>query len=513
MSPWARGASIAVLLLAWAVRVYRLDTQPVWLDEAFSVWMASHPLPDIVSWVRALDQHPPGYYLLLHGWMRVFGESPWAIRSLSLWGGMLAVALGMAVARRVAGTRLMLLSGVVLAFSPFGVRYAQEARMYAWVLAAVGLSLWGAIRMWQRPGDFQGVLAFALGAAWAAWFHNVALLYPAAVFPILWWAGPRTHRRTVLWAGGFFLLLWGPWLPSLVVQAQGVAQRFWVPPLSPRSVAAAMVAFCCPFFPGPELAGVFALAWGGAIAWGGWAAMRRARTRARGAGLLVAVVVLPPTVVLLVSLVRPILVPRVLIWVLLPAWVLFAYGMLHIPTRFRWALLGGLLLVDLLSLQGYFFRYQKEAWDQVAAYVANHARPQDLILFEAGWVQLPFDYYFRTFHVPLEEHGLPVDPFVTRELEPPMRVEDLPRLYTLLAGRDRVWVVLSHVPFTDPQGLVEAAVRSRFQCREHRFVGVRLLECRSPPERCRAFGADEFSEMNSAVGMGGRTPHAKGCSW
>ena len=43
---------------------------------------------------------------------------------------------------------------------------------------------------------------------------------------------------------------------------------------------------------------------------------------------------------------------------------------------------------------------------------------------------------------------------------------DLPRLRGLTAGRDRVWLVLSHSFDTDPQGLTRRALEAEFPCFE-----------------------------------------------
>ncbi len=471
---------LVILLSAWAVRAFHLDAQPLWLDEAFSVWMAAHPAQEILFWTRTLDQHPPLYYLLLYLWTRVWGDGEWSVRFLSLAGGWLAVALSMAIARHLGGRRLMGFSGILVAFSPFFVRYAQEARMYAWVLSAVALGLWGAVRLWYRPDDRFGGIALVLGSALAAWLHNVALLFPLGIFPLLIWRAHRVRTQSPAWIlkmFGLFLLLWGGWIPALVGQIWRMARRFWVPPLSVYRMITLLASFSCPFSPTGLIVRLCAPLWMLGTLWGGWQLIRQPRPRDRGALLLLVTAWVPLVIVLLISLVRPILVPRVLIWLLLPALIMLAYGIASLSQRWRYVLLSAIVVINGLSLQGYFVRFHKEPWDQVAAYVAHHVQPGDLLLFEAGWVRLPFDYYFRADVSPLEEHGLPADPFVTGTLEPPFHASDIPRLLHLITGRERVWVVLSHVPYTDPHRLAERTLRAHLQCREERFQDIRVLEC------------------------------------
>ena len=75
---------VLVSLLALALRVYQIDRESFWLDEAFSYWrLLSDSSEEIIFRQEARDEHPPFYSLILHYWMKIFGESDWAIRFLS----------------------------------------------------------------------------------------------------------------------------------------------------------------------------------------------------------------------------------------------------------------------------------------------------------------------------------------------------------------------------------------------------------------------------------------------
>ena len=69
----------AITLLALALRVVRLDFQPLWWDEGYSVWFAYQPIGDMLR-LTALDIHPPLYYALLGAWSQVFGWGPVSLR-------------------------------------------------------------------------------------------------------------------------------------------------------------------------------------------------------------------------------------------------------------------------------------------------------------------------------------------------------------------------------------------------------------------------------------------------
>ena len=112
-----------------------VTTSPLWLDEALSVNIARLPLGDIPEALRH-DGHPPLYYLLLHGWMELFGEGDVAVRALSGVFSVATLPLAWSPAAASAGAARRGRSLVVLALSPFAIRYATEARMYSLVIAA-----------------------------------------------------------------------------------------------------------------------------------------------------------------------------------------------------------------------------------------------------------------------------------------------------------------------------------------------------------------------------------------
>ena len=134
-----------------------------------------------------------------------------------------------------------------------------------------------------------------------------------------------------------------------------------------------------------------------------------------------------------------------------------------------------ILTVDGLSLREYYVDFEKEQWDDAAAFVAERVGPDDLILFNATWAQIPFDYYFRLYERPVAEHGVPVDMFDRGVLEPKMTISDLPRLREIVQGHERVWLVYSHDWYTDPQGLIPQALEEELDILDRwRFLGLQV---------------------------------------
>ena len=81
-----------ILLLAGGLRFYRIDAQSFWNDEGNSARLAERSVDLILEGAEG-DIHPPGYYVALHYWRALLGQSETALRGLSAACGVLLVGL------------------------------------------------------------------------------------------------------------------------------------------------------------------------------------------------------------------------------------------------------------------------------------------------------------------------------------------------------------------------------------------------------------------------------------
>jgi uncharacterized membrane protein len=130
----------AISLLALALRVARLDFQPLWWDEGYSVFFATRDLATMLA-RTAIDIHPPLYYALLQVWIFLVGRSDVALRLLSVGIGVAAVPSIYALACGLFNRRVGVFAAVLLALSPLHVYYSQEVRMYGLVTLLALLSM------------------------------------------------------------------------------------------------------------------------------------------------------------------------------------------------------------------------------------------------------------------------------------------------------------------------------------------------------------------------------------
>ncbi|MDQ4070064.1 MAG: glycosyltransferase family 39 protein, partial [Actinomycetota bacterium] len=221
--PWLPLATGLVLVLAVVVRFTTVSA--LWLDEAQTVYIAGLPLGEIAGGLRR-DGAPPLFYVLLHAWMGVFGDSNLGVRSLP---GLLAVAalpVAWVAGRRLGGPRVGWSALILLAASPFAVRYATEARMYSLLVLLVLVGYLAVTELLERPRSRRAAVGVAVvtGALLLTHYWSFYLLFVAGVtLLVLARRAPEPARegsRRGLAAMAVGSLAFVPWIPSFLYQLQ-----------------------------------------------------------------------------------------------------------------------------------------------------------------------------------------------------------------------------------------------------------------------------------------------------
>ncbi|NTU62215.1 MAG: phospholipid carrier-dependent glycosyltransferase [Chloroflexi bacterium] len=195
-----RFAPYALIFLAFLVRWHSLTFQSLWRDEVDAICFAQAPLlkelpqtalsftptcpPNIPELLAAFTQpgfNGPLYFLILRGWMGVFGYSEFALRFFSLICGVISVAFIITLGTRWFNRAVGLIAAVLLTLSAYQVWYSQEAKMYTLITLLTLASIY-----FLRRAVEEGRLRFWIGKITKCIFcfqinnnrviHNVLLL-------------------------------------------------------------------------------------------------------------------------------------------------------------------------------------------------------------------------------------------------------------------------------------------------------------------------------------------------
>ena len=262
-NPWIQSGFL--LLMASAIRSWQLGSSSLWLDEATTVLMAWRDVPDIILSVEGSS--PPLFFVLLHGWIGLFGSSEVAVRALSTLFGVVTVPVIYWAARVFfpAGRFVAFTAGLIVAISPIHLLYSQQCRMYT-LSPLLGVLALVSLHIWLSSGKNRYLIAHAGLLALGLYTHNYFLfVLPVSFLIALLTPGDLGRRRALLGAGSAVVvaaLLYGPWIPTLFAQTRSGAHAwiglFW--DATPPSVAL-LLSF--------EVMGV-----GGAFPWGRLASLR-----------------------------------------------------------------------------------------------------------------------------------------------------------------------------------------------------------------------------------------------
>src|SRR3954453_2795021 len=224
--PLGLGALVAMSLL---LRTRELDVG-YWLDEGLSVGVAGRPLTDIPG-VLKVDGSPPLYYMLLHAWISLLDAGEQSTHVFSLLFALACVPVAWWSGKVLLGTRTAWIAAVLAALNPWLTTYAQEARMYSlrallgWIAMVCFLRAFALPSYGERVGR-EWLIGFAVSLAAMMYTHNWALFFAAACgvtwLALIWLAEAPERRGLVrdgLWGFGGTLLLYAPWIPTLMFQA------------------------------------------------------------------------------------------------------------------------------------------------------------------------------------------------------------------------------------------------------------------------------------------------------
>ncbi|MFZ8845150.1 glycosyltransferase family 39 protein, partial [Thermoflexus sp.] len=146
----ALGAPLGILLIAFAFYLLGLPASFVHNDEAHGAVVWIYDLPGTLAAV-ARDSHPPLYYLVLWGWLRLVPH-PFALKFVSPFFALLALALTYRLVAEAAGRRAAAGAVLLMAFNPLFFALATLGRMYPMAIAAAALGFRQALR--RRDGSW-----------------------------------------------------------------------------------------------------------------------------------------------------------------------------------------------------------------------------------------------------------------------------------------------------------------------------------------------------------------------
>lgn len=240
---WVRGRKITLdgWLLVWALviaafaRIYFASRPEIGMDDAISADIAALPFLAMLRFVTWNDPNMILYYVLLHFWCAIAGNSPLALRMLSILFSVAAVPMIYLLGCRLFNQSVGVTAAFLLAANATAVDYAQIIRSYSLaVLLVIASSFF-----------FVKLIALSRARAMDAWPYVIASILAVythlhATFALISHALSACFRSAVRWrtliASGVVVGL--AVLPLFLVTFGNYQGQFdWAPQLQLKSVA------------------------------------------------------------------------------------------------------------------------------------------------------------------------------------------------------------------------------------------------------------------------------------
>jgi uncharacterized membrane protein len=475
---------IAALLL----RLYDLGEESLWLDEISSATRAQWSMGELIRTITSIGMKPL-HEIMLHYWIKLFGSSEFSVRFPSAVFGVACVFLLYRVGALMFNKRTALLSALLVSLSSFHLYYSQEARPYALLAMLTLFSMYFFLRL-IREQRLVLLVGYITTSSLMLYCHPYGLFLIIAqnVYVVTTWFTPLASIR-LNWKQWILLqfvlcLTFMPWLKFAIMTACRIQTNptcLPVPAVSDMlhvlKIYSGDSTVLCILFIGLSLLSL---------------KIRLVNTgikQTESCGRLtfwIDTAELNNIYLLSVWLLIPILVPFVISRISSPIfndrytigasfsfYLFISRGIDNISGRYvRLAVTGIVVVLTLVALLPTYGRVDKERWREVAAYVETHAQPGDLVLFQARFCQVSFDYYASS-RKDLIKIGFPQKtPSV-----PPLTEESIKELPEIIRGHSRIWLILSHSRDTD--GLIVKHLSKSYNVThnaDYFFINLYLFE-------------------------------------
>lgn len=408
-------AVAGLVVVGFALRYYQAGVASFWMDEFYSVFVrGDRPVAEIVL-TPTQDSHPPLYYVLLHFWMELGGNSEHWVRLLSVVVGTLSIPSLYLLGKTMFNERIGFVTALLYTISPFAVYQSQLARMYVLLMLLTILSVWAFWRLRAKQTRRAAVIYVACTVP-LLWTHLYAIFVVLAqnLFVLAEWRTKSSDSRETTVSFGKWLriqavtaVLAAPLLVNtlrLVGQVVGPSEGYvgWIP--QPTIEMLSHVVFLYgglpdfhPFYAVNELTKGSALL---VVAVFGlslciWIASQSSLEVGNGSVvggkrqvpfllLLAGMAVILPFV--LSALLTPMFIPRYSVLGLVPFYFILALGVTSLPGRdLRRVVLAVLILSSAVTLNGYYQAETQEPWKPSLEYIDSRYEQSDSVLINPGW--------------------------------------------------------------------------------------------------------------------------------
>ena len=209
----------------------------LWFDEIYSVAISNNHSFNEIWEIGGHDVHPVLYYFMLKVISLIFGNNILCYRLLSVIALAILGILGYTHIRKDFGEKAGVLFSLFVFIFPLNIVYSGEIRMYTWAMLFVTIMGIYAYRIYKDKNTIKNWIIFAIFSLVSAYTHYYGLMTAGIInillFIYLLKKAIKQKQFTkdlkiFIIQAIIQIILYLPWVLSLLLQVSQVSKGFWV---------------------------------------------------------------------------------------------------------------------------------------------------------------------------------------------------------------------------------------------------------------------------------------------
>ncbi len=447
-----------IAILGLILRLKGIGKPNLWFDEVASITNASKNIAQII---KAEINLPPLYNLFLHFWIYVFGKSEFAVRLPSVLFGVGIIFLVYKLTKRLFSSRVGLLAAFIVAIAPYQIYYSQETRMYSLItLLCLWASYFFLLACEEKKNRFWFFYIISVTASFYTHYYALSIVLFHGFFLSFFWKENKQNLYKWGLCQIIILGLFACWIPIVInsMHSGGIAWATWllkrfgpltqlgfiffiftvsysaITYLPPQKLSGGIKTLIDIPFSGYFLIITFITV---IIICLGIFKLSKIWKRRSIFILFYFFVPIAAAFFMFFLLKQQLTATKYLIIASPPYYILLSLGLTGIKHKgFKGVLF--LLLVGIMgySLYNYYYnpKFGKGQWFNVANYIGENSRKEDLIVIHKPYVDIAFNYYYRGTNA---QWRLPISSSIDEE-------KFMDEFERENRGYQRIWLIISH---------------------------------------------------------------------
>ncbi len=167
-----------ITFIAFAIRVIAIQNfGDLWVDELYSFYFANKDNPlEIAKTLFKEDFHVPLYFILLHYWMKLFGQNDFVIRLLGCIITTLSLPAVFYLCKNLFNKQCAYLSALFIAINSFNIHYSCELRFYGSTIFLAVLSAYFFVKTFDKF-EKKYIVSYIFSTLLLLYTYNFAFMY------------------------------------------------------------------------------------------------------------------------------------------------------------------------------------------------------------------------------------------------------------------------------------------------------------------------------------------------